>query len=105
MDDLEITKLCAEAMGLRLLHSESECVLMQSGSYYFIESGAYDPLHDDAQAMALVKRLIITIDRDHGIPTNWCASLYRYHSVYQVFDIDLNRAICRCVCNMQKGEA
>ena len=46
MTDLELTKLCAEAMGIEISpvrHGDGDFSL-------------YDPLHDDAQAMALVKK-------------------------------------------------
>ena len=67
--DLEITKLCAEAMGYR-------------------NSSHYNPLHNDAQAMALVKKLGVAIyigDED------WWADLPEVAE--RIFNKDLNRAI------------
>jgi hypothetical protein len=60
MTDLEMKKLCAEAMGLRVKISQDR--MYSAGSGLFIEiiserdpgnGGEYDPLRDDAQAMAL----------------------------------------------------
>ena len=59
LTDLEIVRLCAEAMGL---------TSWQSGE------GRYDPLHDDAQAMELMKRLGLSIS---GPPPRW--TLGRLH--------------------------
>src|SRR3990167_7084848 len=62
MTDLEITKLCAQAMGLSLENDADsrmsrDMLMFYEGKTYHV----YDPLHDDAQAMALVKWL-----RQHG---------------------------------------
>ena len=56
--------------------------------------GVYDPLHDDAQAMALLKRfrLDLTIS---AMLFNWS----RGHGEH-----DLNRAICERVANMPKAK-
>jgi len=51
MTDLEITKLCAEAMGYKIRGDLSYTL-------YWSESGSwnyYDPLYNDAQCMALGK--------------------------------------------------
>lgn len=94
MDDLEITKLCAEAMGLT--------------SWQALE-GRYDPLHDDAQAMALVKKFRLEIrqqatgtDEHPGAPL-WGISgcLYGWKNAE---DENLNRAICECVARMQAAK-
>ena len=47
MTDLEITRLCAEAMGLL------ERRYGKNDEVSWVVPGEYDPLHDDAQAMAL----------------------------------------------------
>lgn len=46
--DLEMTKLCAEAMGWNWKEHGSLFISSGTGPWE-----AYDPLHDDAQAMAL----------------------------------------------------
>jgi len=110
MDDLEITKLCAEAMGLRWT--------MPSGTgstgcqYVWVplpedhpswDGGQmmYDPLHDDAQAMALAKRFMLDVDF-------FSMSAYRDFEGEERFgshsDESVNRAICECVAKMQKSK-
>lgn len=101
MTDLEITKLCAEAMEISgLQHTTGDDFLRETYTLH-----AYDPLHDDAQAMALVKKMNVHleppwtgdkvpsweayIESDEDSP-NWIKS-----------DPDLNRAICECVAKMQ----
>lgn len=64
MDDLMMTRLCAEAMGMQLLSPETG---FPSCNHYVVPTRGegrnpiYDPLHDDAQAMALVKRFRLDI--------------------------------------------
>ncbi|NCV22754.1 MAG: hypothetical protein EBV45_12540 [Chloroflexi bacterium] len=90
MTDEQIIRLCAEAMGYGL--SEHQCI----GPALWLDRetrnatgyGDYDPLHDDAQAMALVKKFpwecIKAIDMELGETRP-----------------DINRAICLCVAKMQ----
>ena len=100
MDDLEITKLCAEAMGFKVERDMQTCCHCSSddGRAVFF----YDPLHDDAQAMALVKEFKIGIDcgRDGGDMS--AASLVVNGVMYVRHAEDLNRAICECVAKMQQ---
>ena len=106
MTDLEITRLCAEAMGLQRVTVN---MLARpgiganppyvSGSYTGTSMDVhYDPLHDDAQAMALVKKLGLEIhcreDRN-----GWYVGFVNNDSM--VPHADLNRAICECVANMR----
>ena len=98
MTDLEMTKLCAKAMGysLRVLDSGDLWVddgrIPQDGFVYY-------PLHEDDQAMALVKKFQPAICWD----TKWCVdmtctvddpSMIVYHE-------NLNRAIVECVAKMR----
>lgn len=93
MKDLEITRLCAEAMGIQIhLIAEPEFHVSNS-PYYEIptlcegRNPIYDPLHDDAQAMALLKRFFgPCLD---SITAHW------HNSNDATFN--LNRAICECV--------
>ena len=111
MDDLEITKLCAEAMGLFFGVSKSDpnpdnlyvSVSAFAGPWMF-----YDPLHDDAQAMALVKKFhILLYWNDQASEPRWEAEI---GNVMGFGNPDgkvdpqegLNRAICECVAKMQK---
>ena len=103
MTDLEITKLCAEAMGYQIRNDRSvgKDFVMVTGLF----SGMWQPLHDDAQAMALVKRFYIEIEcpsRSHG---TWTASRSALpHPYARITDSDLNRAICECVAKMQEAK-
>ena len=89
MTDLELTRLCAEAMGYtgKPPASPSDIVLFVTmpASHPMLpkETVRYDPLHDDAQAMALLKRF----------------SLYMPISILN--SPDINRAICVCVADIQ----
>ena len=96
MTDLEITKLCAEAMGV-------DCNVI--GVNLSADTTLYDPLHDDAQAMALVKKLRLRVLPqangywcvDNGEPTPYARGAYWLASAET-----LNRAICECASQMQK---
>lgn len=97
MNDLEITKLCAEAMGYS--------IPQRKGDYVFsiplgnTVPGIYWPLEDDAQAMALVKKL------DLSICCDICAAHTHRWEVFgmdnkSIFSNNLNHAICECCAKM-----
>ncbi len=69
-----------------------------------MNGGAYDPLHDDAQAMALVKRF--KLKSSFNAYGNWW-SVQAYDAegkrTGMEADPDLNRAICKCVAQLQAG--
>lgn len=95
MTDLEMTKLCAEAMG----YSESRASLVVLAGQVIVNDGVnsrFDPLHDDAQAMALVKRFPLE-----------CAQTVSDWADDWITDSDanLNRAIVECVAEMQAKKA
>ena len=93
MTDLEITKACAEAMGVKILAEGGFILASVNGC-----AVAYDPLHDDAQAMALVKKFNLRIWRTNfNGACGW--------DVGGTDSPDLNRAICECVAKMQKGKS
>ena len=105
MTDLDMTKLCAEAMGLKFIvshdrYSNSNFVELNSGRDPGNE-GAYDPLHDDAQAMALVKKCHLHIDTFSD--GTWLVD-GGWHGKIERIDPDLNRAIVECVAKMQAGK-
>ena len=77
MNDLEITRLCAEAIKLERFT-------------------AYTPLTNDKQAMMLVKKFHIALGWNNP---GWGA--FRQDTKQWVTDADLNRAICECVAKMQ----
>lgn len=94
MTDLEMTKACAEAMGIGVEDSFGKLAAYAKCDGHLVQE-IYDPLHDDAQAMALVKRLKLTIAREHhgdrwGVGKPWPETM----------NTDLNRAIVECVAKM-----
>ena len=118
MTDLELTKACAEAMGFRIASSTLAPYTQHPKSSVRVAEGKkatrwYDPLHDDAQAMALVKRVKLRVLRcDEEFPEVIGSSgIHEWH----VFDInsenegfyheDLNRAICECVAKIKVSSA
>ena len=98
MTDLEITRLCAKAMGVRL---RPDYPTPQYWAWWSAWS-LYDPLHDDAQAMALVKKLHLTLDSYSTgafiVGSGW------NEPFQQTENSDLNRAICECVATMQAAK-
>lgn len=103
MTDLEITKLCAEAMGKTIIWNDY-LKLFQTGSGTN-NTHHFDPLHDDAQAMALVKKFKIALGWNPG----WSAFDQSKGKWVYAKDIDdrenLNFAICLCVADMQASYA
>ncbi len=105
MTDLEMTKLCAEAMGLSSLvaipHAESTHMAHSPPQY------SYNPLHDDAQAMALVRKCKLTvIYNGPDCFAEWSVGPDGMNSSH--FDSDgddLSRAIVECVAEMQASKA
>ena len=83
MTDVEMVKRCAGAMGYM-------------ADVDWVEP-KYDPLHNDAQAMALVKKFRLDIERcdDGEFMVTWGEKLGNF-----VKSPDLNRAIVECVANM-----
>ena len=105
MTDLEMTKLCAMAMGLRIVYPDQAdlplCVESAKGA------GVYFPLHDDVQAMALVKKLRLAIETiEIGAWCVWNNEQCTMHSMDEYaegFNENLNRAIVECVAKMQEA--
>ena len=104
MTDLEITKLCAEAMGHTPVSGTdgigNVMIWTHTGKTpTTIGAQIYDPLHDDAQAMVLVKKYQLHItppeESDEWIVTG----VSRFSGSH-----DLNRAICECAAKMQKAK-
>ena len=96
MTDLEMTRLCAKAMGGIYRVDENDCLWTRN---YASGWSAYRPLHDDEQAMALVKKLRLKIEYQ-GLPSgaNWHVASSMY-----CCNADLNRAIVECVAKMQSS--
>ena len=93
MTDLEMVKRCAEKMGISGWLTEDDPMVTNDAGE-FIEP--YDPLHDDAQAMALVKKLELQIIT--GYENGPIVS--EKHGVISAQDKSLLRAICTCVARM-----
>jgi hypothetical protein len=113
---VQMTFLCAQAMGLRLLPAYRKGSVLhrpgcswkglmytkdKGGEYLFIESGAYAPLVDDAQAFALLDKFGLGVNRQSG--DVWEAVWFDPHSEYElrINEKGLKRAIVMCVATMQ----
>lgn len=115
MTDLEMTRLCAEAMGLalrpRIGARNITCANQDLLETTWGEQ--YEPLVDDAQAMALVKKFKLVIGPDGSCPecdywaTTWInkSRAKGQRSVAIRKQITLNRAIVECVAEMQARRA
>ena len=101
MTDLKITRLCAEAMGLEFKVAQELYCSWNAPLEIWTKDGSYNPLYDDAEAMALVKKLGIEIhcrtDRN-----GWYVGIVDSDGMTP--DGDLNRAICLCVAAMQQAK-
>lgn len=100
MTDLEIVKKCAERMGIAIM--EPLAVQQAFGCDGFVTEDnweiKYDPLHNDAQAMAMVKKFGLGI---YFEPDGWgCFKFKEGGPNPDIFNKDLNRAICECVANL-----
>ena len=113
LTDLEITRMCAEAMGFTPYRANWGVIQVCSESGIYIVSDRkerryieYDPLHDDAQCMALEDWLI-----ERGY-----LSFRRYEMRFNPFTREVTqeqviafsnkqerrRAVCLCVAHMQQ---
>jgi hypothetical protein len=106
MIDYEMTRLCAEAMGYwPTVFTVAMQDLALSPSAMWVDGvvnkgcRVYDPLHDDAQAMALVKKFELAVCPVIG-PKSWCAYVVG-DDESQINNTDLNRAIVECVAKMK----
>lgn len=89
MDDLEIVRRCAEAMGIKVekyQHVEA---------YRIVAGPTYDPLHDAAQAFALVERFRFGISPPGIRDGVWAVSGDHGGTL----STDLKRAICLAVAS------
>ena len=105
MTTLEITRLCAEAMGYspRDDMSVGKDFIMVSGEF----TGMWHPLDNDAQAMALVKKFRLGIIQPNGEYPGWTVNKLGPDGSEHVWatNADLNRAICLAVAKMQNAKA
>jgi hypothetical protein len=101
--DLEMTRLCAEALCGEALVEHGRVWLVQreeSGAWSMESHVYFNPLHDDAQAMALVKRFKLHPVYDAEDQVWHCVTIV--HGFYGRASV-LNRAIVECVAKMQAG--
>lgn len=106
MTDLEITRLCAEAMGYTPTPHPNRRSFKDL--MWVANAGNWNPLADDAQAMALVKRFKADICwalDSSGNDGLWFVDIGDTTSEgYADRDADLNRAICLVVAKMQAAK-
>jgi hypothetical protein len=121
-----MTKLCAEAMGLRLIpayrkgtilydegqHDWNGLMYSRDGNHLFVQSGAYNPLHDDAQALALVKKFDLCVEyeayvneRHDGWIDDWRVRNHVMERKIIGRNPNLNRAIVEAVATLQQERA
>jgi hypothetical protein len=106
MTDLEMIKKCAEKMGLDICQNNSKSFCMVK----FLDCDAigefeYDPIHDDAQAMALVKKFRLNLyPYDVVEGREWCVSCPdpkdTEYFFFQTYHQNLNTAIVECVSKL-----
>lgn len=105
MTDLELTRLCAEAMGYEV-HEDKGIIYTRGYTKPFA------PLENDAQAMALVfwlaQRGVLVLSEDRvmfepaGLKPKYEGGLVRWVFVMRRSPKDKRRAIVECVARMQK---
>jgi hypothetical protein len=107
MTDLEATQLCAKAIGGRYdTHPDGIGRFIPSTAHpaqNIFAFDRYDPLHDDAQAMALVKRFRLEIDATGEFGEDYWS--VRLPDGRGMGSKDLNRAIVMCVATIREGAA
>lgn len=113
LTDLEITGLCAKAMGIR-----TDGVTPNGTGHSFwarpngnLQHYVYNPLDDDEQCFALVKRFNMKLTKKPFFKT-WRAVCYHESGPLRGdvraiadHDTDLNRAVCLCVATMELAKA
>lgn len=112
LTDLELTRACAIAMGYTLdefslgwrvrMEGDVFAIIPAPGTHPSI--GTYDPLTNDAQCFALVKKFRLRISWNDL--TGACMVLTRHEDSAVAPSDDLNRAIVTCVANIasERGE-
>jgi len=106
MTDLEMTRLCAFAMGYEEIEDQQKVSALSYRSDTEINTDRvyhFDPIRCDAQAMALVKKIGIRIEKKDNM---WMSSdvTSTIGEIYKTLTshADLNRAIVECVAKMKK---
>lgn len=111
MTDLEMTKLCAEAMGLEPYREHGIAQNSSPWSIFIVDKtqgrgySHYDPLHEDEQAMALVKKFQLQIQPPWARANRDWRVGDKDNVLSDPHSPDLNRAIVECVAKMQAAKA
>lgn len=108
MTDLELTKACAEAMGLTVYVDGGDlCWLSRTEARNFSGRGfnyrysvRYDPLHDDAQRWALLMWLAERGDVTFGQKQFWFRPNVSSDTMLWN-STEYGRALCECVANLK----
>ena len=106
MTDLEMTKLCAEAIGITAAMHPIRGTIQR---WWYMDGNVerqYGPLWDDAQAMALVKKLNLNIQSPYpdDLEPSWQVYSGANTTLIGCYRPDLNRAIVECVAKMQAAK-
>ena len=99
MTDLEMTRLCAKAMGYTDFRNHGRDEIRFACSVAELRP-PYNPLHDDAQAMALVKKFKLDAYGRDGHWDVWLVGT-RFDDRHFAYSDNLNRAIVECVAKAQ----
>lgn len=96
MTDLEMLQACAVAIGHKIYH-------VTHVSVHTEEDGYYSPLENDAQAMALVKKIKLSVLSGECDDGDWMVTGGEKLGYFGK-DADLNRAIVTCVAKFQESK-
>lgn len=101
MTDLEMTKQCALAMGYRTKTDARSVAGVRCRDKG--KNVTWNPLQDDAQAMALVKRFKLSLNPHEK--TDWCEAVWfgPNDDELRVEVEGVNRAIVECVAKLKKS--
>lgn len=111
MNDLDKSRIkdCADAIGLQVEWRHGEWRHGDRWAYYQDtvwpngEWVTYDPIHNDSQALQLIRRLELDVDPPHGSSMGWIVTCQRVlddggwlDTVAEQSDPNLNCAIVMC---------
>src|SRR3990167_11420116 len=111
MTDLEMIRLCAEAMALNYAVATDGLGGQHINETVYADATAihvrtYDPLHDDAQAMALVKKFKLLVNNGVGHSSTDIWHVQTQDDRDESVECQtLNRAIVECVAKMQAASS
>ena len=106
MSDLEMIRICAEAMGFSVVKGDGR---YKNGFAIATEDGDpvtnYDPLAHDTQAMAMVKKFGLVLEPDGEWAATWINRSREIgkRSVTVRHSPTVNRAIVECVVKMHSA--